>query len=440
MNLTPKEIVKFLDGYVIGQNDAKKIIAIALRNRCRRMKLEKSLQDDIMPKNILMIGSTGVGKTEIARRLSKMMGLPFIKVEASKYTEVGFVGRDVESMVRDLALASLNLVKNEQIKKNESKINEYVKDKIIKKLLPPLPNGASEEKKNDYEKSYEKMMIKLENGDLDDLSIEVEVMQNSFDAGSNLPPDMANMQESFVKIIGLTSKTVKREMKIKDAKIALKNEASEKILDMENIKSEAIKRAENEGIIFIDEIDKVAVSSGNSGRQDPSKEGVQRDLLPIVEGSNVNTKFGNLKTDHILFIAAGAFHISKPSDLIPELQGRFPLRVELDSLDEDALYQILTQPKNSLLKQYIALLSTENVELEFDDEAIKEIARIAHAANEKMEDIGARRLHTVIERVIEDISFEASEKSGEKINVTKELVKERLKDVIEDQDLARYIL
>ena len=440
MNLTPKEIVKFLDGYVIGQNDAKKIIAIALRNRYRRMKLEKSLQDDIMPKNILMIGSTGVGKTEIARRLSKMMGLPFIKVEASKYTEVGFVGRDVESMVRDLALASLNLVKNEQIKKNESKINEYVKDKIIKKLLPPLPNGASEEKKNDYEKSYEKMMIKLENGDLDDLSIEVEVMQNSFDAGSNLPPDMANMQESFVKIIGLTSKTVKREMKIKDAKIALKNEASEKILDMENIKSEAIKRAENEGIIFIDEIDKVAVSSGNSGRQDPSKEGVQRDLLPIVEGSNVNTKFGNLKTDHILFIAAGAFHISKPSDLIPELQGRFPLRVELDSLDEDALYQILTQPKNSLLKQYIALLSTENVELEFDDEAIKEIARIAHAANEKMEDIGARRLHTVIERVIEDISFEASEKSGEKINVTKELVKERLKDVVEDQDLARYIL
>ena len=440
MNLTPKEIVKFLNGYVIGQNDAKKIIAIALRNRYRRMKLEKSLQDDIMPKNILMIGSTGVGKTEIARRLSKMMGLPFIKVEASKYTEVGFVGRDVESMVRDLALASLNLVKNEQIKKNESKINEYVKDKIIKKLLPPLPNGASEEKKNDYEKSYEKMMIKLENGDLDDLSIEVEVMQNSFDAGSNLPPDMANMQESFVKIIGLTSKTVKREMKIKDAKIALKNEASEKILDMENIKSEAIKRAENEGIIFIDEIDKVAVSSGNSGRQDPSKEGVQRDLLPIVEGSNVNTKFGNLKTDHILFIAAGAFHISKPSDLIPELQGRFPLRVELDSLDEDALYQILTQPKNSLLKQYIALLSTENVELEFDDEAIKEIARIAHAANEKMEDIGARRLHTVIERVIEDISFEASEKSGEKINVTKELVKERLKDVIEDQDLARYIL
>jgi len=440
MNLTPKEIVKFLDDYVIGQKDAKKIIAIALRNRYRRMKLDKAMQDDIMPKNILMIGSTGVGKTEIARRLSKMMGLPFIKVEASKYTEVGFVGRDVESMVRDLAAASVNLVKAEQREKNREKIDEYVKDKIIKKLLPPLPTGASKEKKADYEKSYEKMMSRLENGDLDDLSIEIEVVQNSFDAGANVPPDMAQMQESFVKIIGLSNKTVKKEMKVKDAKEALKNEASDKILDMESIKTEAVRRAENEGIIFIDEIDKVAVSSGNSGRQDPSKEGVQRDLLPIVEGSTVTTKFGAIKTDHILFIAAGAFHISKPSDLIPELQGRFPLRVELDSLDENALYQILTQPKNSLLKQYEALLKTENVELKFNDEAIRAIAKIAQNANEKMEDIGARRLHTVIERVIEDISFEASEKSGEKINVTKELVKERLKDVVEDQDLARYIL
>ena len=317
MNLTPKEIVKFLDDYVIGQKDAKKIIAIALRNRYRRMKLDKTMQDDIMPKNILMIGSTGVGKTEIARRLSKMMGLPFIKVEASKYTEVGFVGRDVESMVRDLAAASVNLVKAEQREKNREKIDEYVKDKIIKKLLPPLPTGASEEKKAVYEKS-----------------IVIEVVQNSFDAGANVPPDMAQMQESFVKIIGLSNKTVKKEMKVKDAKEALKNEASDKILDMESIKTEAVRRAENEGIIFIDEIDKVAVSSGNSGRQDPSKEGVQRDLLPIVEGSTVTTKFGAIKTDHILFIAAGAFHISKPSDLIPELQGRFPLRVELDSLDE----------------------------------------------------------------------------------------------------------
>ena len=440
MNLTPREIVKFLDDYVIGQKDAKKIIAIALRNRYRRMKLEKSLQDDIMPKNILMIGSTGVGKTEIARRLSKMMGLPFIKVEASKYTEVGFVGRDVESMVRDLAMASYNLVKNEQSEKNQDKINAYIEEKIVSKLLPPLPKGASEEKQAEYAKSYEKMLNRLRNGELDELSIEIEVQQNPLEAGSNVPPDMAQMQESFIKIIGIGGKNIKKEMKVKDAKKALQSEANDKILDLESVKTEALRRAENEGIIFIDEIDKVAVGSGSSNRQDPSKEGVQRDLLPIVEGSNVNTKFGNLKTDHILFIAAGAFHISKPSDLIPELQGRFPLRVELDSLDEDALYQILTQPKNSLLKQYIALLSTENVELEFDDEAIKEIARIAHAANEKMEDIGARRLHTVIERVIEDISFEASEKSGEKINVTKELVKECLKDVVEDQDLARYIL
>ena len=425
---------------MIGQKDAKKIIAIALRNRYRRMKLEKSLQDDIMPKNILMIGSTGVGKTEIARRLSKMMGLPFIKVEASKYTEVGFVGRDVESMVRDLAMASYNLVKNEQSEKNQDKINAYIEEKIVSKLLPPLPKGASEEKQAEYAKSYDKMLNRLRNGELDELSIEIEVQQNPLEAGSNVPPDMAQMQESFIKIIGIGGKNIKKEMKVKDAKKALQSEANDKILDLESVKTEALRRAENEGIIFIDEIDKVAVGSGSSNRQDPSKEGVQRDLLPIVEGSNVNTKFGNLKTDHILFIAAGAFHISKPSDLIPELQGRFPLRVELDSLDEDALYQILTQPKNSLLKQYIALLSTENVELEFDDEAIKEIARIAHAANEKMEDIGARRLHTVIERVIEDISFEASEKSGEKINVTKELVKERLKDVVEDQDLARYIL
>ena len=440
MNLTPKEIVKFLDDYVIGQKDAKKIIAIALRNRYRRMKLDKTMQDDIMPKNILMIGSTGVGKTEIARRLSKMMGLPFIKVEASKYTEVGFVGRDVESMVRDLAAASVNLVKAEQREKNREKIDEYVRDKIIKKLLPPLPTGASEEKKADYEKSYEKMMSRLENGDLDDLSIEIEVVQNSFDAGANVPPDMAQMQESFVKIIGLSNKTVKKEMKVKDAKEALKNEASDKILDMESIKTEAVRRAENEGIIFIDEIDKVAVSSGNSGRQDPSKEGVQRDLLPIVEGSTVTTKFGAIKTDHILFIAAGAFHISKPSDLIPELQGRFPLRVELDSLDENALYQILTQPKNSLLKQYEALLKTEGVDLKFTDDAIRAIAKIAQNANEKMEDIGARRLHTVIERVIEDISFEANEHGGETVEVDKALVEKRLSDVVEDQDLARYIL
>ncbi|ELU0314773.1 ATP-dependent protease ATPase subunit HslU [Campylobacter jejuni] len=439
MNLTPKEIVKFLDDYVIGQKKAKKIIAIALRNRYRRMQLSPELQDDIVPKNILMIGSTGVGKTEIARRLAKMMGFPFIKIEASKYTEVGFVGRDVESMVRDLANAALNLVKNEQREKNKDKINEFIENKILEKLLPPLPKGISDEKQEEYKNSLEKMRTKLRNGDLDESTIEIEISQNMFDTNPNLPPEMGAMQD-IVKVIGVGSKKVKKEMKIKDAKNTLKNEAGEKILDQESIKSEALKRAENEGIIFIDEIDKIAVSSGNSNRQDPSKEGVQRDLLPIVEGSNVQTKIGTLKTDHILFIAAGAFHLSKPSDLIPELQGRFPLRVELDSLDDKALYEILTRPKNSLLKQYSQLLKTENLELEFDDEAIKEIAKIASRANEEMQDIGARRLHTVIEKLLEDLSFEADEYAGKKFVVDKKMVEEKLGDIIENKDLARYIL
>ncbi|MBX1623050.1 ATP-dependent protease ATPase subunit HslU [Campylobacter jejuni] len=439
MNLTPKEIVKFLDDYVIGQKKAKKIIAIALRNRYRRMQLSPELQNDIVPKNILMIGSTGVGKTEIARRLAKMMGFPFIKIEASKYTEVGFVGRDVESMVRDLANAALNLVKNEQREKNKDKINEFIENKILEKLLPPLPKGISDEKQEEYKNSLEKMRTKLRNGDLDESTIEIEISQNMFDTNPNLPPEMGAMQD-IVKVIGVGSKKVKKEMKIKDAKNALKNEAGEKILDQESIKSEALKRAENEGIIFIDEIDKIAVSSGNSNRQDPSKEGVQRDLLPIVEGSNVQTKIGTLKTDHILFIAAGAFHLSKPSDLIPELQGRFPLRVELDSLDDKALYEILTRPKNSLLKQYSQLLKTENLELEFDDEAIKEIAKIASRANEEMQDIGARRLHTVIEKLLEDLSFEADEYAGKKFVVDKKMVEEKLGDIIENKDLARYIL
>ncbi|EAI2944709.1 ATP-dependent protease ATPase subunit HslU [Campylobacter jejuni] len=439
MNLTPKEIVKFLDDYVIGQKKAKKIIAIALRNRYRRMQLSPELQDDIVPKNILMIGSTGVGKTEIARRLAKMMGFPFIKIEASKYTEVGFVGRDIESMVRDLANAALNLVKNEQREKNKDKIDEFIENKILEKLLPPLPKGISDEKQEEYKNSLEKMRTKLRNGDLDESTIEIEISQNMFDTNPNLPPEMGAMQD-IVKVIGVGSKKVKKEMKIKDAKNALKNEAGEKILDQESIKSEALKRAENEGIIFIDEIDKIAVSSGNSNRQDPSKEGVQRDLLPIVEGSNVQTKIGTLKTDHILFIAAGAFHLSKPSDLIPELQGRFPLRVELDSLDDKALYEILTRPKNSLLKQYSQLLKTENLELEFNDEAIKEIAKIASRANEEMQDIGARRLHTVIEKLLEDLSFEADEYAGKKFVVDKKMVEEKLGDIIENKDLARYIL
>ncbi|EAH6867693.1 ATP-dependent protease ATPase subunit HslU [Campylobacter upsaliensis] len=439
MNLTPKEIVQFLDDYVIGQKKAKKIIAIALRNRYRRMKLSPELQDDIMPKNILMIGSTGVGKTEIARRLAKMMGFPFIKIEASKYTEVGFVGRDVESMVRDLANAALNLVKNEQREKNQDKIEAYIEDKILEKLLPPLPKGVSEEKQEEYQNSLEKMRTKLKNGDLDESVIELEISQNMFDTNPNLPPEMSAMQD-MVKVIGVGSKKVKKEMKIKDAKNTLKSEASDKILDTENIKSEALRRVENEGIIFIDEIDKIAVSSGNSNRQDPSKEGVQRDLLPIVEGSSVQTKLGIVKTDHILFIAAGAFHLSKPSDLIPELQGRFPLRVELDSLDDEALYAILTRPKNSLLKQYVELLKTEDLSLEFDDEAIRQIAKIASRANEEMQDIGARRLHTVIEKLLEDLSFEADEYAGKSFVVDKKMVEEKLSSIVENKDLARYIL
>jgi ATP-dependent HslUV protease ATP-binding subunit HslU len=438
--MTPREIVEYLDGYIIGQKDAKKAIAIALRNRYRRMQLDEEMQEEIMPKNILMIGSTGVGKTEIARRLAKMMSLPFIKVEASKYTEVGFVGRDVESMVRDLVFAAVNLVKAEQRELSKSKIEEYIQKRILEALLPPLPQGATQTKKEEYQKSYEKMRERFLKGELDHLKIELELDQSFGDLGDGVPPEMIKVQESFIKILGSANKKVKKELSVKDAKKALKAEASEKLLDQEAIKSEALKRVENGGIIFIDEIDKIAVSSKNQSRQDPSKEGVQRDLLPIVEGSDVNTKYGVVKTNHILFIAAGAFALSKPSDLIPELQGRFPLRVELNSLDEETLYQILTKAKNSLLKQYQALLLTEGVELVFDESAIRAIAKISHLANQKSEDIGARRLHTVIERVLEDISFKADEMSGERVVVDEKLVHERLDEVVSDEDLSRYIL
>jgi len=441
MDMTPKEIVAYLDKYIIGQYEAKKAIGIALRNRYRRMKLEDEMQEEIMPKNILMIGTTGVGKTEIARRLAKMMSLPFVKVEASKYTEVGFVGRDVESMVRDLVMASINMVKAEHKEKNISAIDDYVQKKIIEKLLPPLPSGASEQKKDDYEKSYARMKQKLIDGELDDLKIEIEISKGMGEINdATMPPEMVKVQESFMKILSAKSESIKKEVTVKEAKEALKTEASENLLDFEAIKAEALERAENSGIIFVDEIDKVAVSAKSQSRQDPSKEGVQRDLLPIVEGSDVNTKYGVIKTNHILFIAAGAFHLTKPSDLIPELQGRFPLRVELSSLSEDTLYKILTQPATSLLKQYEALLSTEGVTLEFEDDAIKEMAKVSQLANEKMEDIGARRLHTVLERVIEEISFTADEHKGETIKVTKELVQDKLDEVASDEDLSRYIL
>ncbi|GAA7193176.1 HslU--HslV peptidase ATPase subunit [Helicobacter pylori] len=441
LNMTPREIVAYLDEYIIGQKEAKKSIAIAFRNRYRRLQLEKSLQEEITPKNILMIGSTGVGKTEIARRIAKIMKLPFVKVEASKYTEVGFVGRDVESMVRDLVNNSVLLVENEHKEKLKDKIEEAVIEKIAKKLLPPLPNGVSEEKKQEYANSLLKMQQRIAQGELDSREIEIEVRKKSIEIDSNVPPEILRVQENLIKVFHKEQDKVKKTLSVKEAKEALKAEISDTLLDSEAIKMEGLKRAESSGVIFIDEIDKIAVSSSKEGgRQDPSKEGVQRDLLPIVEGSVVNTKYGSIKTEHILFIAAGAFHFSKPSDLIPELQGRFPLRVELENLTEEIMYMILTQTKISIIKQYQALLKVEGVEIAFEDDAIKELAKLSYNANQKSEDIGARRLHTTIEKVLEDISFEAEDYSGQNVTITKELVQSKLEDLVADENLVKYIL
>lgn len=440
LNMTPREIVAYLDEYIIGQKEAKKSIAIAFRNRYRRLQLEKSLQEEITPKNILMIGSTGVGKTEIARRIAKIMKLPFVKVEASKYTEVGFVGRDVESMVRDLVNNSVLLVENEHKEKLKDKIEEAVIEKIAKKLLPPLPNGVSEEKKQEYANSLLKMQQRIAQGELDSREIEIEVRKKSIEIDSNVPPEILRVQENLIKVFHKEQDKVKKTLSVKEAKEALKAEISDTLLDSEAIKMEGLKRAESSGVIFIDEIDKIAVSSKEGGRQDPSKEGVQRDLLPIVEGSVVNTKYGSIKTEHILFIAAGAFHLAKPSDLIPELQGRFPLRVELESLTEEIMYMILTQTKTSIIKQYQALLKVEGVEIAFEDDAIKELAKLSYNANQKSEDIGARRLHTTIEKVLEDISFEAEDYSGQNVTITKELVQSKLEDLVADENLVKYIL
>ncbi|WP_180606111.1 HslU--HslV peptidase ATPase subunit [Helicobacter pylori] len=440
LNMTPREIVAYLDEYIIGQKEAKKSIAIAFRNRYRRLQLEKSLQEEITPKNILMIGSTGVGKTEIARRIAKIMELPFVKVEASKYTEVGFVGRDVESMVRDLVNNSVLLVENEHKERLKDKIEEAVIEKIAKKLLPPLPSGVSEEKKQEYANSLLKMQQRIAQGELDSREIEIEVRKKSIEIDSNVPPEILRVQENLIKVFHKEQDKVKKTLSVKEAKEALKAEISDTLLDGEAIKMEGLKRAESSGVIFIDEIDKIAVSSKEGGRQDPSKEGVQRDLLPIVEGSVVNTKYGSIKTEHILFIAAGAFHLSKPSDLIPELQGRFPLRVELENLTEEIMYMILTQTKNSIIKQYQALLKVEGVEIAFEDDAIKELAKLSYNANQKSEDIGARRLHTTIEKVLEDISFEAEDYLGQSVTITKELVQSKLEDLVADENLVKYIL
>ncbi|GAA9166574.1 HslU--HslV peptidase ATPase subunit [Helicobacter pylori] len=440
LNMTPREIVAYLDEYIIGQKEAKKSIAIAFRNRYRRLQLEKSLQEEITPKNILMIGSTGVGKTEIARRIAKIMKLPFVKVEASKYTEVGFVGRDVESMVRDLVNNSVLLVENEYKEKLKDKIEEAVIERIAKKLLPPLPNGVSEEKKQEYANSLLKMQQRIAQGELDSREIEIEVRKKSIEIDSNVPPEILRVQENLIKVFHKEQDKVKKTLSVKEAKEALKAEISDTLLDGESIKMEGLKRAESSGVIFIDEIDKIAVSSKEGGRQDPSKEGVQRDLLPIVEGSVVNTKYGSIKTEHILFIAAGAFHLAKPSDLIPELQGRFPLRVELENLTEEIMYMILTQTKTSIIKQYQALLKVEGIEIAFEDNAIKELAKLSYNANQKSEDIGARRLHTTIEKVLEDISFEAEDYSGQNVTITKELVQSKLEDLVADENLVKYIL
>ncbi len=443
MNMTPKEIVSYLDKYVISQKNAKKTIALALCTRYRRMQLNDEMRQEIKPKNILMIGSTGVGKTEISRRLAKMMKVPFIKVEASKYTEVGFVGRDVESMIRDLVVNSISIVKAEQEEKNREKIKNYIINRITEKLAPPIPAGASESKKDDYQRLLEVTQRRVESNEMDDKIIEIELESNmtiEFN-DTNLPPEMAKVQESFSKVFSTLNKEEnKKEVTVKDAKVLLRQEASAKLLDMNSVTAEALRRAENGGIIFLDEIDKIALSEKSQARNDPSKEGVQRDLLPIVEGSSVSTKYGTINTDHILFIAAGAFHVSKPSDLIPELQGRFPLRVELEALTEETLYTILTQTENSLLKQYEALLGVEGMKLTFEDESVRTIAKLSHRANETAEDIGARRLHTVLEHILEDISFHANEYKGKEFIVTKELVHEKLDKVVEDDDLARYIL
>lgn len=443
MEMTPKQIVAYLDDYVIGQNDAKKAIALALRNRYRRMQLDKELQDEIMPKNILMIGNTGVGKTEIARRLAKMMDLPFVKVEASKYTEVGYVGRDVESMVRDLVSNAMRISRAKFEDKIQKDIDKEVIKKIVEILVPKLPKNATQSSQDSFIKTYNTMEQKVQSGAMDDKLITINLPKTThvevFD-GANPMGDMSMMTDAIGNMLkNAKDNTYEKTVSVADAKKLLRKVVKEELIDEELIQKDAIANVEDGGIIFLDEIDKIVESSSNKG-QDPSKQGVQRDLLPIVEGSSIHTKYGQVNTDHILFIAAGAFHISSPSDMLPELQGRFPLRVELEALDESALYKILTNTKNSLLTQYTAMFGVEGVKLVFTDGAIKAFANLGARANEKTEDIGARRLHTVIEKVIEDISFTADEKSGQTITVDKKLVEQKLENIVENEDITRYIL
>jgi len=438
---TPREIVSELDKYIIGQKDAKRSVAIALRNRWRRQQIPEPLRDEIAPKNIIMIGPTGVGKTEIARRLARLAQAPFLKIEASKFTEVGYVGRDVESMVRDLTDQAVNMVKAEETRKVQQKAEEMAEERLLDLLLPTSRKGGSKEAEDSRE-TREKLRKMLRLGKLNEKYVEVEVMDRNLPmveifTASGMEEMDINIKEMFGSLFPKRKK--QRKVKVPEAIHLLTQEEAQKLIDMDAVIKQAIERVEQSGIIFLDEIDKIAGRESTYG-PDVSREGVQRDLLPIVEGTTVTTKYGVVKTDHILFIAAGAFHVSKPSDLIPELQGRFPIRVELDSLRKEDLIRILTEPENALIKQYTALMQTESVELTFERDAIEEIAEMAALINERTENIGARRLYTIMERLLDEVSFDAPEMSGKQMWVDARYVREKLKDFVEDEDLSRFIL
>ena len=434
--LTPREIVAELDKYVVGQADAKKAVAIALRNRIRRQKLPPEMAEEVMPKNILMIGSTGVGKTEIARRLAKLSNAPFLKVEASKFTEVGYVGRDVESMIRDLVEISIDMVREERLNEVSDKAEKQAEEVLLDLLFPPQPEPTES-----AEKTRDKMREKLRAGKLDDRIVELDVKERGpqLQIATNMGMDEmdSNIKDIFSNLFG--NRTRRRKMRVDEALDYLIQEEEEKLIDMEQVTRSAVERVERSGMVFLDEIDKIAGREGGHG-PDVSREGVQRDILPIVEGTTINTRYGFVRTDHILFIAAGAFHVSKPSDLIPELQGRFPIRVELQALTEQDFIRILKEPKNALIKQYIALLETEGIKLSFTDDALEELARLAARVNETAENIGARRLHTILEKVLEEISFAGPDLKKKTVKIDGEYVRKQLSAIVQDQDLSRYIL
>jgi len=447
-NLTPRKVVEELDKFIIGQDKAKRAVAIALRNRWRRQRLSDDLRDEVLPKNILMIGPTGVGKTEIARRLAKLAGAPFIKVEASKFTEVGYVGRDVESMVRDLTGLAVNMVKAEHMEKVQEKAKAHAEERLLDLLLPPpranrravSPETTLEERER-YNETREKLRAQLKEGRLDNRYVDIEVKEKVVPFGVISNIGMDELEMNLKEMLGsfLPERPRRKKVKVSEASGILMQEEANKLIDMDKVVKEAIERTEQNGIIFIDEIDKIA-SRGQTYGPDVSREGVQRDLLPIVEGSTVTTRHGPVRTDHILFISAGAFNVAKPSDLIPELQGRFPIRVELDALGKDDFIKILQEPQNALIKQYVALLETEGVRIRFAEESIAEIASIASEVNERTENIGARRLHTVLEKLLEDISFEAPERRNGELIINAEYVKGKLSDIVKNEDLSRYIL